>query len=292
MTTNGIIVEETEVEFAPDAAPQADILPLPSTGKIEGTAGVIHSHGETCSSKHFITLENVSCVDADGNVFESYDTLHVAKDVFLAEGKCNGEYFDRTKKYFNPYDAIVYAESQGKFVPSFPLMCNILLALKKDSQWQGGMDCRVIGELWEQRCFVNTVVDFATQRIVNYPPSRDFGQKKDLNAHRFQAVLPFRKVRLRSAELEQALWDVDHVHFVRQLTGVSDPYALLDYLQWPSGHYSHPRLEFPWEGVGGASFQEKMIPIMWRSSRQHDRGIDFSDVHGDFLDLPARGVYY
>src|SRR3989338_5335760 len=64
------------------------------------------------SEGDFLTLEDLSCVDADGNVFESYDSLDVARDIF----RSGNAQVDRT-----PYNHAVHCEEMGLFLPSFAL---------------------------------------------------------------------------------------------------------------------------------------------------------------------------
>ena len=49
-----------------------------------------------------LVLENISCVDADGKVFESYPILEVAGDIFRTP--------DMGQQNFTPYQAIVHCE--------------------------------------------------------------------------------------------------------------------------------------------------------------------------------------
>src|SRR3989344_9417676 len=81
------------------------------------------------SEGDFLTLEDLSCVDADGNVFESYERLDVRKDIFRADGK----QVSRT-----PYAHAVHWEEMGLFLPSFALTCNIVARL-----YEGKTDAHV-----------------------------------------------------------------------------------------------------------------------------------------------------
>ena len=72
----------------------------------------------------FLAVENLQCVDADGNVFEQYDKLYVRKDIERDEA---GKQLN-----FTPYKAIVHFESKGMSLLSFAGTCNLVAVLRTD----------------------------------------------------------------------------------------------------------------------------------------------------------------
>jgi len=71
----------------------------------------------------YLLLENLCCIDADGNEFERHGKIYVPKNI---EEDADGSQISKT-----PYNWIVYFESKGMCLPSFALSCNIL-----DALWQ------------------------------------------------------------------------------------------------------------------------------------------------------------
>ena len=53
----------------------------------------------------YLQLDNISCVDAHGTVFEHYDKIYVRKDI--------ERHADKRPKNFTPYADAVYFEQQG-----------------------------------------------------------------------------------------------------------------------------------------------------------------------------------
>ena len=182
-------------------------------------------------TEDYIVLENISCVDADGNVVENHPKLYVKKDV---ERKADKAFIS-----FTPYNGISHFEQQanGLFVPSMALSYQILdiawqnkdnpefaklLKQYKDYANNGSYDCG-----WHCQ---NTLVDYAGQQIIHYPSDTDFtsnGGTSGINNGR-RIALPFSKIGLKSAALEDALNNANTARFVRQFTGLQNPAVLID----------------------------------------------------------------
>ena len=199
------------------------------------------------SEGDFLTLENISCVDAEGNIFERYDRLDVARDIF----RSGNAQVDRT-----PYNHAVHCEKNGLFLPSFALTCNIVARLyerRSDAEIE-----RVLqqykdkgnGAGWHTQ---NTIIDFGSSKVIHYPSRSDFNQKDPINSSQPRTILPFVKDSLEDALLKDALRDVSTRGYVQQLTGLENPEVLI-----PIGEYfSHPaKVWFPWNGKAGKGFKE------------------------------------
>ena len=200
------------------------------------------------SEGDFLTLEDLSCVDADGNVFESYDRLDVRKDIFRSDGK----QVSRT-----PYAHAVHCEEMGLFLPSSALTCNIVARL-----YEGKSDAHVEkvlqqykdkgnGNGWHAQ---NTIIDFGSSKVIHYPSASDFSGVTAVNASQSRVVLPFVKDSLEDALLKDALHDASSRRFLQQLTGLENPEVLI-----PIGEYFSPpaKVWFPWNGKAGKGFKEK-----------------------------------
>src|SRR3989339_728110 len=200
------------------------------------------------SEGDFLTLEDLSCVDADGNVFESYDRLDVRKDIFRADGK----QVSRT-----PYNHVVHCEEMGLFLPSFALTCNIVARL-----YEGKSDAHVEKVLqqykdkgngfgWHAQ---NTIIAYGSSEVIHYPSARDFSQSTAVNGSQGHVALSFVKDSLEYALLKDALRDASSRRFLQQLTGLHEPEILIEI----GKYFGKPaKVWFPWNGKAGKGFKEK-----------------------------------
>ena len=229
------------------------------------------------SEGDFLTLENISCVDAEGNIFERYDRLDVARDIF----RSGNAQVDRT-----PYNHAVHCEKNGLFLPSFALTCNIVARLyerRSDAEIE-----RVLqqykdkgnGAGWHTQ---NTIIDFGSSKVIHYPSRSDFNQKDPINSSQPRTILPFVKDSLEDALLKDALRDVSTRGYVQQLTGLENPEVLI-----PIGEYfSRPaKVWFPWNGKAGKGFKEKLAAWFGCSDALFNL---YADVDL-YCTLAARGV--
>lgn len=202
----------------------------------------------------FITLSPLRCVDADGKVFEEYQSLAVRKDIFRQQGG--------SQQNFTPYQAVVYGEKQGLFLPSMALSCNIIaalypLAVRKeadgsytplDPQAKSILDQyknHGAGYGWQAQ---NTVIDYKEKKIIHYPRDDDFpsnGGNATVNSSRQRVTLDFEKVQgkwpmkktLENMTLEEGLRHPLVSRFIKQFTGLEDPSVLVEvgqYFQKPA----------------------------------------------------------
>jgi len=184
----------------------------------------------------FLAVENIQCVDADGNAFEQYDRLLVDKDVVRSD--------DGKHVKFIPYRAITHFEKEGSlYLPSMALSCNIAAAVY---QHRDDPEVKPVllhyknhggGFGWHAQ---NTVIDWGEQKIIHYPHKNDFtehGGKTSINQARQRTLLPFarkekRKIfwdrSLSNTTLEKGLEDPLMARFVRQLTGLENPSVLVE----------------------------------------------------------------
>ena len=229
------------------------------------------------SDGEYITLENMACVDADGNVFESYERLDVARDIF----RSGNAQVSRT-----PYTHAVHCKEMGLFLPSFALTCNIVARLyeeRNDPEIE-----RVLQQYkdkgngfgWHAQ---NTIIDFGSSKVIHYPSASDFSGVTAVNGSQGHVALSFVKDSLEDALLKDALHDASSRRFLQQLTGLENPEVLI-----PIGEYfSHPaKVWFPWNGKAGKGFKET------RSAWFGCFVTSFDLFANDFLlnTFPARGV--
>ena len=172
-----------------------------------------------------LVLENISCVDADGNVFERYDHLEVGNDISRNS--------DGSQVNFTPYQAIVHCEEQGSFLPSFALTCNILAVLSKSNDAEAR---RVLMQYRDKGNGIgyhaqNTVIDWNRRMIVHYPLDRDFptsGGNNDINKKREQRAFSFVPEKFDNMALEDALKREHFAKYICNLTGLRDPAVLVE----------------------------------------------------------------
>ena len=199
------------------------------------------------SDGEYITLENMACVDADGNVFESYDHLDVARDIFRADGK----QVSRT-----PYNHVVHCEEMGLFLPSFALTCNIVARLyerRSDAKIERVLQqykYKGNGLGWHAQ---NTIIAYGSSEVIHYPSARDFSQSTAVNGSQGHVALSFVKDSLEYALLKDALRDASSRRFLQQLTGLHEPEILIEI----GKYFGEPaKVWFPWNGKAGKSFNE------------------------------------
>ena len=209
----------------------------------------------------YICLENITCVDADGNVFEQYPKIYVRKDVEKdADGKI---------VYFTAYNAAAHFEQKAMRNPSFALHCNMLVALY--AQRQEPELNKVLMQYKDKGNGngghkPNTLISYAGQEVIHNPNDSDFpsdGGNSNINAGR-RVALGFSKQDLKSMPLEQALSDTVALRFVKQLTGMANPDLLVElgkyfqkeaYLWIPNGDASNcSKVRAAWLGCGSGGF--------------------------------------
>src|SRR3989344_5320123 len=227
------------------AAPPTGAAAVPPTPTVPVTV---------TNSGDVMLLHNLSCVDAAGKVFEQYNTLAVNKDIFRDRGAAQHN--------FTPYQAIVYSESKGLFLPSMALSCNIVAALfQRAVKLENGnyttldQNAKKVldqykdhgpGYGWQAQ---NTVIDYNGQNIIHYPRDADFpnhGGTNNINASHPKVELPFKKKdgtwpftnkKLERMTLEEGLNHPLVSVFVKQFTGLADPSILVEvgkYFQKPA----------------------------------------------------------
>ncbi len=219
--------------------PSVPPAPAPSPGAVPAIT----------SLADYIKLENISCVDAEGNVFERYDELYVARDIVRAP--------DNSQISKTPYQWTVYFEPQGLFLPSMALSCAIVAQLYQHRN-DPAADAVLMhykdkgsGNGWHAQ---NMVIDYASEQIIHYPSAADVLQSADVNASKPRKALSFSKAALQDSLVADALRVPAFAHYVKQLTGLRDPSVLVDI----GRYFGKPaKLWFPWNGQHGAAFTEK-----------------------------------
>jgi len=176
----------------------------------------------------YVILKDISCVDADGQVWQKYDKLYVAKDIVRNP---NG-----SQVSFTPYLAVVRFEKQenGLYLPDPATSCNIIVALyrnKDDSEINKVLmqyKDKGNGTGWHAQ---NGLVNYETEKLIYYPQDDDFpnnGGTQNINQNKSRIELPFRKAGLSDETLEEGLKIPDILYFERQFTGLEDPGVLLE----------------------------------------------------------------
>jgi hypothetical protein len=198
---------------------------------------------------HYLRLENISCTDADGNVFEQYPVIYVRKDIYRND--------QNHILFFTPYQAAKNAAAKGDFHPSFALSCNILAALyaqRKKPEIDAVLKQYLNKGNGNGYHGQNTIIDFGAKKVIHYPTAQDFGQKETVNAGRARTALSFLKARLENELLETALGKADQQRYIKQLTGLREPKVLIEIGEY----FGQPaKLWFPWSGQDGAGYTEK-----------------------------------
>ena len=196
----------------------------------------------------YLKLENLLCEDADGNEFERYGELYVRKDIFRDD--------KRQPLNFTPYNAAVYCEQNGLFLPSFALSCNILRALfqqRSNPEIKAVLDqYKSIGNIIGYYA-QNSIVDFAQQQVIHYPTAADCRERNIINTARQRRTGNFDKSALQDELLDVALGNPAVTRYVQQFTGLRNPRILVeigDYFGRPA------KVWFPWNGKGGANYTE------------------------------------
>ena len=194
----------------------------------------------------YLMLEDLSCVDAEGDVFEQYPVLYVGKDIERTS--------DGSQKNFTPYEA---AKGFGErdFCPSFALSCAVFDRIWRKHindplarQILGQYKNKGIGNGWHAQ---NTLLAFDSGHVLHYPIAADFGEMGKVNAGRSRVALSIDKSRLCDGPLEAGLRDDATRRYVRQLTGLKEPDVLVDI----GKDFGKPAyLWFPWSGRNGAKY--------------------------------------
>ncbi|MDD4878610.1 MAG: hypothetical protein PHO02_06280 [Candidatus Nanoarchaeia archaeon] len=176
-------------------------------------------------ASEYITLENICCVDADGNEFERHGRIYVPKNI-----EKNG---DNSQINNTPYNWIVYFEQRGIELPSFALSCNILEALWNN---KNNPECMKVlndyknkgkGYGWHAQ---NTLVNWGSAQVIHYPTDSDFtsnGGNSNVNAGKRKAF-SFDRKKLKDCKLRDALRIPEMARFVRQFTGLRNPEVLVE----------------------------------------------------------------
>ena len=227
----------------------------------------------------YLRLENIVCVDADGNEFERYGELYVRKDIFRNQP-------GQTQKSFASYKAVVHCEQNGLFLPSFALSCNILQALY---QRRSDTEIKTVLDQYKDKGndigyhAQNSLVDFARQQVIHYPTAADFDETGAVNASRQRKTAAFDSSALQNELLKDALRKAAPVRYVKQLTGLREPQILVEMGQY----FGKPaKLWFAWKGLKGVGFTGKRAA--WLGCGSAGTGLNaYDNLEGNGA---ARGV--
>ena len=128
----------------------------------------------------------------------------------------------------------------------------------------------------------NTIINYAAEEIIHYPTAADFGQTTAVN-NGLRKTGRFTKASLKDNLLENALKDVAHTLYVKQLTGLANPADLVEI----GNYFGRPaKLWFPWNGQAGATYNEKRAA--WFGCNSSNLNLDGYSNRNDCS--AARGV--
>ncbi len=172
----------------------------------------------------YINLTDLSCVDADGNIFEKYSRLKVQKDpLFYME---------------NTFTGAACLKDVGLFLPSMALSCNILRVLYN---YRADKEVRKVLEQYGPRTkgygfeasfhSQNTLVDYLDDncRVVHYPTINELKYcDVPIDGDKSKRIeLDFDKSELRDMKLKEFVKIDENRRFYRQLTGLTDIESLI-----------------------------------------------------------------
>ena len=267
-------VDEVDVEKNPYLnPPQKPTAPTPSAHNAEPAVPVTVTNLDD-----FLVLQNLACVDANGNIFEQYPELRVRKNIFRDQNNAQVNH--------TPYDWIVHCEQNGLFLASYALTCNIVAGLYKN---RNNPDANALLQQYKNHGnghgyqAQNTIINYVTEEVIHYPSATDYNQTAAVNAGQRRKTGNFAKATLQDSLLEDALKDAAHILYVKQLTGLADPADLVEI----GKYFGKPaRLWFPWSGQAGATFNEKRAA--WFGCSSIDLDLDgYDDL---YINYAARGV--
>ncbi len=245
-TAEDIVRADLERRMREEA--QKRMSPAPAANPSQSPSPIVQPAQIAAIAQDYIKVLNVSCVDADGNIFEQYPVLYVKKDV-----ERNGA----SHISFTPYKAASDFEKQGSFLASMALTCNIMSTLyphRSDADVKRFLQQYKDHGAGHGYHAQNTIINYGTQEIIHYPTAADFNQTTVVNAASQRKTGRFDKTTLQDCLLESALKDAAHTRYVKQLTGLVKPEILVEV----GNYFSKPaQVWFPWSGQNGATFAEK-----------------------------------
>jgi len=194
-----------------------------------GTGSDIYEHGID------VMLSAVSCIDADGHVFEEYARIGIPR-TSTAIG--------------NIFDAASRRHTLGsRFLPSFALTANMIykLAARKTPACEG------ILKLYKtQYHMTNTFIDFKIGYLLHYPEYTHFPEQyhnlnnaEKMNQGLKAKALPFNLGSLHSFEVAHLMKVPSFRKFMVQLTGMEWPERFVDVFN----DYGRNRLEIKFDSV-------------------------------------------
>ncbi|MBN2141737.1 hypothetical protein JW711_00250, partial [Candidatus Woesearchaeota archaeon] len=212
--------------------PPQDLMPeigIDESGKLIPVASLTQGSVRIADvNGKYITIEGITCVDAQGNPIESYDSLQVRTDV---ERAADGKHIS-----FTPYQATTHFEKQnnGLFLPSPALTCNILATLyanKSDQELNKIlMQYKDHGAGWGWQG-QNGMVDWGREQIIQYPNREDYtraGGNTDINTQRQRKTPRFHNQGFNDSRLDNALKNENYKEFMQSLTGLPNPDVMVE----------------------------------------------------------------
>ena len=205
-------------------------------------------------TQNYLLLQNLSCYDTQGHIFEHYDELYVQKEILRQkETTPNEKKIPTAQTEMVPVrltcQQAIKQYDEDSFLPSFALTCNLLVLLHEKSKAGDGEADTLLkqyqnlgkGYGWHAQ---NTLVNYDWNQIIHYPTSEDFERTEEqpiLNEPP-RVALPFSARSLVDTDINAALDHEELLPFVRNLTGLKDPRQLIEVSKYLG---LEARLQFP-----------------------------------------------
>lgn len=229
---------------------------------------------------NYISLDNISCINAYGDCMEHYDKIFIKTG--LATTNKN------RSSCFTLQGAVSFFERQkgDVFLPSCALTCNILAKLYELRHYEEMENLLLqyknhgLNDGWHIQ---NTLINWGGEIIIHYPGFNEIPKKikkREMNYNRNCTTSGFALENFEDGPLKFLLKDPNLYGFIKSLTGLENPEILIDigdYFRKPT------RVWFP------NPIKEKKPLIAWIGCR-HDN-FDIYLCGGVNYSGPARGVY-
>jgi hypothetical protein len=210
------------------------------SAKKENTKSKIITSGD------YLVLTDIKCQDSKGDVFEEYKVIKLARNLSNTVGFIHETtYLDAVKS--------LQKKSDGEFLPSAALTCNILMALFEEKD---NPDVNAVLKKYKKYNAIhgwvhqNTVINRNQKMIIHYPKRDDIGnwilrytyndsyeynkqlktiylpyQSDEVNIKN-QAGETFRSEEIRDISITDAVLIPHYLEFLQNLTGLKDPKSL------------------------------------------------------------------
>ena len=229
----------------------------------------------------YISLNNISCINADGDQIEHYKNISIKTSIASTK---NGKSFNLTMP-----GAVSYFEKQKEdmFLPSCALTCNILARLYELKFYEEMENVLLqyknhgLNDGWHVQ---NTVVDWRGERIIHYPGYSNIPKKvkkREMNHKRNCTILGFSPEKFEGGPLKFLLKNHNFEEFIKNLTGLEDPEVLVSIGEY----FNKPTMVW----LPDKPSKDEHVSVAWIGCR-HDN-LDIYIYGGPNYAGAARGVF-